>query len=535
MEKRQKKYDYPLMLITLLIVGLLAVLISMNGDTAPGVIMSVLMGLAGSPVGVFILTFTFVGFFWCMYLMVSKYGKIRLGHGKPEYSNFQYISMNICAGLGATALIYSFIEWTFYYMTPALGMEPYSAEAMEWATAYNVFHWGILMWGTNTMAAIPVAYAYYVKKAPSLRISAVARAMLGDKPYAKVLSKLVDYLMAICTCGGICVTLGVGVPLVSNGLGKIFGFTPNFGVYVVVCIFVAGIYTLSSWVGLSKGMKLISTINMYMAIALVLVLLVFGPTKFIVNNIINSTGIMFNDFIRMSLWLDPIGGSTFPQEWTIFYWCFGWAFASLVAIFMTQISRGRRLREMIACLLFGGPAGCLIFFGIDGSFSMHMQITGRLDVAGIVAEQGTAEAVTSVLQTAGFGVVGLIVFVIITWFFTATTLDSAAFSLSSAATPQLKEGENTSPILRLYWCIVLALLPMAMIFINAPLSSLQNLVVILATPFVFIYLLMMLKTQKWMKADYITMIDGRLPKALDDTEQLESETSSTAEAKQDLR
>jgi BCCT family betaine/carnitine transporter len=381
------------------------------------------------------------------------------------------------------------------------------------------------------MAAIPVAYAYYVKKIPSLRISAVARAMLGDKPYARALAKAVDYLMAVCTCGGICVTLGLGVPLVSNGLGKIFGFTPNFLIHVIVCIFVAGIYTLSSWVGLSKGMKLISTINMYMAIALVVVLLIFGPTRFIINNIVNSAGIMFNDLIRMSLWLDPIGGNTFPQEWTIFYWCFGWAFASLVAIFMTQISRGRQLREMIACLLFGGPAGCLLFFGIDGSFSMNMQITGRLDVAGIVAEQGSAEAVTSILQTAGFGVAGLIVFVLITWFFTATTLDSAAFSLSSAATPQLKEGENTSPILRLYWCIVLALLPMAMIFIKAPLSSLQNLVVILATPFVFIYFLMMIKTQKWMRDDCPKMIDGRLPEDIDGAEPPEREAIPPTERK----
>ena len=142
---------------------------------------------------------------------------------------------------------------------------------------------------------------------------------------------------------------------------------------------------------------------------------------------------------------------------------------------------------------------------------MHMQLTGELDVVSLVSEYGTAEAVTSILQSAGFGIFGLIIFVVITWLFTATTLDSAAFSLSSAATPTLKEGENTSPVLRLYWCIVLAVLPMAMIYINAPMSSLQTLVVILATPFVFVYGLMVWKTQRWMREDYPRMIDGRLP------------------------
>lgn len=509
--KKTRKYDFPLMFITFAIVVVLAAIIAMNGETAPAVINSLLLSMYKSPLGLFLLVFTLFSLVWVMYIGFSRYGKIRLGHGKPEYSNFQYISMNICAGLGATALINSFIEWVYYYTEPALGLEPMSAQAMEWATTYNVFHWGLCMWATNTMAAIPMAYAYYVRKVPSLRISAIAAAMLAGKSYGRVLSKVVDYLMAVCTCGGICVTLGLGVPLVANGLGKIFGFTPNFGINVLCCIGVAGLYTLSSWVGLSKGMKIISSLNMYLAIGLIIVLVVTGPTSFIFSNLVNATGNMLNDFLRMCLWTDPIGGSNFPQMQTIFYWCFGWAFASLVAIFMTQISRGRTLREMIVCLTLGGPAGCLLFFGLDGGFSMHMQLTGELDVVSLVSEYGTAEAVTSILQSAGFGIFGLIIFVVITWLFTATTLDSAAFSLSSAATPTLKEGENTSPVLRLYWCIVLAVLPMAMIYINAPMSSLQTLVVILATPFVFVYGLMVWKTQRWMREDYPRMIDGRLP------------------------
>ena len=506
------------MIITLIIVVILAVIIAMNGETAPTVINSVLLKLYDSPIGDSILLFTLICLGWTLMIAFSKYGRIRLGHGKPEYTNFQYIAMNICAGLGATALIYSFIEWTFYYATPALGMEPYSQEAMEWATAYNVFHWGPNMWATNTMAAIPVAYAYYVRKVPSLRISAVAGAMLSGKSYAKVCSKLVDYLMAICTCGGLSVTLGLGVPLVANGLGKIFGFTPTYGTNVLCCILVAGLYTLSSWVGLSKGMKVISSLNLYLAIAMIVVLVITGPTTFIFDNLINSTGIMLNHFVEMSLWTAPMTGNTFPQDWTIFYWCFGWCFASLVSIFMAQISRGRRLREMIFCLNFGGAGGCLLFFGLNGGYSMHMQLTGKMDVTGLVQSAGTAEAVTSIMQNSGFGVIGLVLFVVITWLFTATTLDSAAFALSSASTRHLKEGENTAPILRLYWCIVLAVLPMALIYINAPLSSLQTLVVILTTPFIVIYGLMVGKTMKWMKEDYPRMIDGRLPEDMTNEE-----------------
>ncbi|MDO4860494.1 MAG: BCCT family transporter [Bacillota bacterium] len=522
MAEKTRKYDAKIMIFTLIIVGAMALVIALNGEKAPDFIYSMLMAIGHSPVGIFILAFTFFCLIWVFYVAFSKYGKIRLGHGKPEYSNFQYIAMNICAGLGATALIYSFIEWAFYYTTPALGIEAGSAQAMEWSTAYNIFHWGPNMWATNTMAAIPVAYAYYVRRVPSLRLSAVTHAMMGDNKKSRVLSRVVDYLMSVSTCGGICVTLGLGVPLVANGLGKIFHFTPTFGTNVIVCIIVAGLYTLSSWVGLSKGMKVISSANMYLAIGLMVALLVTGPTQFIIKNIVNASGLMLQNFTRMSMWTDPIGGGSFPQDWTIFYWMFGWCFASQVSIFMSQISRGRTLRGMICCLNIGGPAGCLIFFGLNGSFSLNMQMTGELDVAGLVNNEGTAEAVTSILQSAGFGIVGLIIFVVITWLFTATTLDAAAFALSSVSTPHLKEGENTSPPLRLYWCIVLALLPMVMIYIQAPLSSLQTLVVVLTTPMVFIYLLMMLKTMKWMKEDYPRMINGRLPEDMTEEEKAEA-------------
>ena len=107
---KTRKYDYSLMFITLGIVVFLAAIIAMNGETAPDFINNLLLTIYKSPVGLFILVFTLFCLFWVLWIGFSKYGNIRLGHGKPEYSNFQYISMNICAGLGVTALIYSFIE-----------------------------------------------------------------------------------------------------------------------------------------------------------------------------------------------------------------------------------------------------------------------------------------------------------------------------------------------------------------------------------------------------------------------------------------
>lgn len=499
---KNKNIDLPLMIISLILILVVVVLLSIFPVEGTEFISDLFTKVTDSG-GVFILWFGLLVFVYCLFMAFSRYGKIRLGDSdtKPDFTMFQYAAMMISAGLGAAFIIWSFVEWAYYYSTPALGIEPFSELAAEWASAYNFFHWGFTPWAMFVIAAIPVSYAYYVRKVPALRFSTICESMLGEKPYVKPLCKLIDFSFVFCVVGGLSVTLGLGIPVIADGLGRIFGFTPNFAVNVIVTLAIATIFSLSSYIGIGKGMKNLSTWNMRIAIVFILAVLFTGPTNFILKQLTNGIGLMLQNYLRISLWTDPVVNGGFPEAWTIFFYAFGIVYATLMALFITKISKGRTMRQMICSVIFGGGGGSIIFFGINGSFSMDLQLTGKMDVVTSLFEKGNSATIISVLDNTVFGLLGVVAFVIMLTLFLATSLDSAAFSLSATSTKVLKEGDETSPMLRLFWCITLALVPLCMNFIGAPLATLQTITIVTSLPFIFVLIGMTKGMFTWLKED----------------------------------
>lgn len=500
---KNKNTDYPLMLISLLLILIVVALLAIFPKSGAATIDS-LFTIVTDNLGTLILWFGFIVFLYCCYMAFSKHGKIMLGGvgAKPDYTLFQYIAMMICAGLGSAAVIWSFVEWAFYYAGPAQGIEAKSNAAAEWATGYNMFHWGFTSWAMFVVLAIPVAYAFHVRKIEALRFSEICIKMMGEeKTYAKPLGRLVDFFFVFCVVGGLSVTLGLGIPIISSVIGRVFGFEPTFMVNVIVTLCIATIFTLSSYVGIDKGMKKLSSINMYAAIIFVLALLFTGPTQFILKEMSTGFGIMIQNFVTMSLWAEPVGDTGFPEAWTIFFWAFGIVYASLMALFITKVSRGRSLRQMICSVIFGGGGGCFVFFGINGSFSMSLQLNGKMDVVTTLFDKGNGPTIIGILENSVFGIVGIIMFLIIIVLFLATTLDSAAFSLSASSTKELKEDENTSPMIRLFWCVTLTLVPLVMNFIGASLSNLQTLTILTSLPFIIVMICMTKGLFTWLKED----------------------------------
>lgn len=497
---KKRNIDLPLMIVSLVLIIIIVTLLAMFPDSGTELIASI-FNVVTKTLGTPLLWFGFIVFTYCCYMAFSRYGKIRLGDAEPEFSMFQYLSMMICAGLGSACVIWSFVEWAYYYSSPAQGIEPMTSKAAEWATAYNFFHWGFTPWAMFVVLAIPVAYAFHCRNLPALRFSVICENMMGNRVYAKPLAKLCDYFFVFCVVGGLSVTLGLGIPVIATGLGKIFGFTPNFTVNIFVTLAIAILFTLSSYVGIEKGMKKLSSLNVYAALVFIMALLFTGPTNFILDEITNGLGIMLQNYVSISLWTDPVNQGGFPEAWTIFFYAFGIVYAALMAIFITKVSRGRTLRQMICSVMFGGGGGCFVFFGINGSFSMNLQLTGQLNVAEILFEKGNSETIIAILDKTVFGIVGIVGFVIITVLFLATTLDSAAYSLSASSTKKIQKDGNTSPMLRLFWCITLALIPLCMNFIGAPLNTLQTITIITSLPFIIVIICMTKGLFSWFRED----------------------------------
>ncbi len=497
---KNKNIDISLMVVSLGLILLTVAYLALYPEQGTKFI-GAMFAFVTKVLGNFMLWFGFLTFIYCCYMAFSKYGNIKLGDAsdKPEFTLFQYLAMMICAGLGSASVIWSFVEWGYYYATPAQNIAPSSVMAAEWATAYNLFHWGFSPWAMFVILAIPVAYAFHVKKIRSLKFSVICAEMMGNKPYTKVICRCIDFFFVFCVVGGLSVTLGLGIPIISGGVAKIFGFKPSFTLNVLVTLGIATIFTISSYIGIEKGMKKLSEINVYIAAIFIFTILFTGPTQFILTNITNALGIMFQNYIMISLWTDPIHKSGFPESWTIFFYAFGITYATLMALFITKVSKGRTMRQMICSVMFGGATGCFILFGINGSFTLDMQLTKQLDVVAILFDKGNAEAIFAILQQSGLGLIGIITFVVAVVLFLATSLDSAAYSLSASSTKELESDANTPPMLRLFWCIALALIPLCMNFIGASLSTLQTLTIVTSVPFIFVILGMTKGLFTWLK------------------------------------
>lgn len=447
------------------------------------------------------LLFAFGGIILLAMVSFSKYGKIKLGEGNPEYSTFKWISMMICCGLGSATVYWAFIEWAYYISMPGLGLAANSRAAFEMSVPYTMFHWGISAWTLYALAGIPIAYHFHVRKNQGLSMSGIISSITGLKEDG-IVCRIVDVLFIFICFGGLSITLGVSVPLVTEIFCNVIGIQPSFIINLLIIAVLSVIYSCSSYIGLKKGMAKISDWNIKLVIIFCVGVVICGPTLFIISNTTQSLGLMFQNFVHMSLFTDPIGKSGFPETWTIFYWLYWITYAPFTGIFIAKVSKGRSIRSVVANTLISGSAGCFCFFGILGSLSLNNQLNGTVDMVGMLEAGNGNQAIVQVLRTLPAGSVFMVVFCVITLLFLATTLDGAAFTMATTSTRGLKNDEEPHPMLRLFWCIMLSLVPLTMILIKADLNTIKTCAIITAVPIIFIMMIMLVGWLRWMAADF---------------------------------
>ena len=443
------------------------------------------------------LLFTFLGLLLLLGVSFSKYGKIRLGEGEPEYPTFKWVAMMISCGAGSGTCYWAFLEWGFYINTPGLGIAPGSTQAYEMSVPYTMFHWGISAWALYAMVGIPIAYHFPVRKKEGLSLSGVVSDITGWSSTGPV-CRLIDILFIFICFGGLSITLGVSVPLVSDILATVFGIESSFAMKVGMIVILSVLYSLSSYIGIQRGMARLADWNIKLVILFTIGVLLFGPTLFIVDNVTQSFGLMLQNFVHMSLFTDPIGQTGFPGAWTIFYWLYWITYAPFTGIFIAKVSKGRPIRSVILTTLISGSIGCIVYFGVLGSLGVHRQLNGVVDMSGMLAAGQDTEAVIRVMQSLPGSVIFLLLFCASSLLFLATTLDSAAFTMASASTRHLKNNQEPEPLLRLFWCVMLSLVPLTLIFIGANLDTIKTCAFITAVPILFIMLVMLVGWVRWM-------------------------------------
>lgn len=468
-----------------------------------------------------------------LWMAFGRYGNIRLGRksDRPEFSYFSWVAMIFCGGIGIAIVNWAWVEPIYYFNGPPLNVAAHSREAAEWALTYGQFHWGLTPWAFYCLPALPIAYSMYVRRQPGVRLSVAARGVLGDKANGWMGITL-DTVVVFGIVGGVGTSLGLAVPLVSTLASDIFGIQQSF----VFDMCVLGLWTLmfgmSVWFGLSKGIKILSDINVYLAFALLLFAAVVGPTLLLINGWANSLGLMINNFIHMSLWTDPVAKGTFPQDWTIFYWAWWIAYAPMMGLFVARISRGRTIKELILAELVWGSLGCWVFFAVWGGYSLNLQLTGELDVSAILSAQGIPAAVLAILKTMPFSNLVIGAFVLLCFVFLATTLDSAAYVLASVTSNELSGYEEPQRWLRIVWALLLAIIGIGLLKVGG-LKAVQTSTIVVALPLIPVLGVLAWSLLRMIRADLRHELGSReivLEDAVVLTETTEVEESLSAEA-----
>jgi BCCT family betaine/carnitine transporter len=407
-----------------------------------------------------------VGFL--LWLAFSRHGHIRLGGSgdQPDYSLFSWIGMLFCAGTGASLLVWSGVEWAYYIDSPPLGAEPRSAEAIAWAAAYGPFHWGVVAWAFYALSTVAIAYPFYVNKVPHLRASTSLHAILGSRGEDSFVGRLVDLAAMIALLGGAGTSLGVIAPTIAASFAELTGMTTSFGLEFVVMVVCIGLFGASVYLGLDKGIKRLSDLNVYLILGLLAFILVVGPTLFILKTSVNTVGVMVQNFIRMISWTDPVENSGFVESWTIFYWAWWIAFALPIGVFVTRISRGRTIRQVVLGMLTFGSMGCWVFYFILGNYSLSLELENVMSVTGSLKERGMYVTVENVISSLPLSAGALTLFIVVSVISVATTYDSASYTLASTATAEIQEGDNPARWHRVWWALILGLLPIFMMFVG---------------------------------------------------------------------
>lgn len=446
------------------------------------------------------LLFTFGGILLLAGICFSKYGNIKLGEGEPEFSTFKWVAMMMSCGLGAATCYWAFLEWAYYIDTPGLGLEAGSRQAYEMAVPYTMFHWGFSAWTLYALVALPMCYHFYVRKNKGLSLSSIISSITGIRQNG-VLGRIIDIVFLFICFGALSITLGVSVPLVTDVLCAVVGIQSESWMNIVIILLLSAIYSFSSYIGLQKGMSRLADTNIKLVILFTLGILVLGPTFFLIDNTTQSLGLMLQNFIHMSTFTDSIGKSGFPQTWTIFYWFYWIAYAPFTGIFIAKVSKGRTIRSVIINTIISGSAGCFLYFGILGSYSLHQQINGVVDMVNMLANGQDTLAIIEMLKSLPFGSVFMLLFCINSLLFLATSINGAAMTMATTSTIGLKSDEEPNPFLRLFWCIALAFVPLTMILIHASLSTIKTCAIVTASPLLFIIAIMIYGWLKWMRKD----------------------------------
>lgn len=476
-----KKIDWMITLVPLILIVGLCVLFFIFPEQSNTILTQIRFFL-GDSFGVYYLAIGLGIFLLSIYIAFSKYGNIVLGdkNEKPKYSFFAWGAMMFTCGLAADILFYSFSEWILYATDPRIAE---LGSIQEWAGVFPIFHWSFIPWSFYLVLAVSFGFMLHVRKRNRQKYSEACRPILG-KWTDRLPGRIIDLLAVFALIAGTATTFSVATPLMAQIIQQLFHLNISLtAINIIILLITCAVYTYSLLKGF-KGISTLANICIYLFFGLIgFVLLFGGQFRYIIETGFTSFGTMVQNFIGLSTYTDPLRTSNFPQNWTIYYWAYWMVWCVAAPFFIGNISRGRTVKQTILGGYVFGVGSTLLSFIVLGNYSMGLQMEGIMDFIAQYNQSGDIYGlIVSILQTLPGSSFILIIVLITMIAFYATSFDSIALTASCYSYKTLNEKESPSKWLELMWCILLIILPIALLFSQSSMSSLQSVSIIAAFP-----------------------------------------------------
>ena len=425
-----------------------------------------------------------------VFLSFSKYGDVVLGepNEKPKYSFFAWGSMMFTCGLAADILFYSFAEWVMYATNPHI--EELGSVA-EWAGVFPLFHWSFIPWAFYLVLAVVFGFMLHVRKRNRQRYSEACRPVIG-KHADGVLGRVIDLFALFALLAGTATTFSVATPLMAAIIVNLFGITiSRTAVTIIILLITCAVYTYALLHGF-KGISFLAKLCTYLFFGLLLVvLLIGGQGRFMIENGFQSLGKMFQNFIELSTFTDPGRTSNFPQDWTIYYWAYWMVWCIAAPFFIGNISRGRTIKQTILGGYVFGVGSTIVSFIVLGNYSLGLQTSGAADFIAEYAANGDLYGlILNIINTMPASKFILVVTMLCMIAFYATSFDSIAYTAACYSYKRLGENEHPHKMIELLWCILLIVLPIAVVFSESSMNNIQSVSIISAFPIGIIMIVM---------------------------------------------
>lgn len=471
--------------------------------------------------------------FFSIWLMFSRYANVRLGKDddRPEFSYFAWFAMLFSAGMGIGLVFWSIAEPMHHFqsnpfITEDLAETPQAAQV---ALRLTFFHWGLHPWAIYVVVGLSLAYFAYRKDLP-LTIRSSLYPLIGERIYGP-LGHAADILAIFGTIFGVATSLGLGVQQMATGLHALTGWgvfvdvaadgkqSPNMAAMLALIACISALATVSVVSGLGRGVKILSELNLWLSIAIMVFLFTFGPTRYLLNTFLQSTGDYVANVVPLSLWSDAHKDGEWQGWWTAFYWGWWIAWAPFVGMFIARISRGRTIREFVSGVLLVPTVLAFIWLVLFGGTALHIELFGGGGITEAVKADITS-ALYVTLEKLDPGFMGKLAaavatLLIATYFITSS--DSGTLVINTI----LSLGDPEPPMVhRVVWGLKEGLVA-AILLLAGGLSALQTASIAAALPFSVIMLFMVWGLVRSLKTENLPASAGpghRVQGALEEDE-----------------